>query len=239
MVTGPDAADRDGSPGDKGGPVPRVGAACHRGGGGASGNEGRGQAYTLEAVVAGLLLLASVGFALQMTAVTPLSASTSSQHVENQLESTAKGILAATARQDALGDAVLDWNETRVRFHGAPEVGYFTTNPPKNTFGRMLNRSFDSQRVAYNVVVVYETRGGSRKRQRMVYSGEPSDHAVSASYMVALVDDDHLVQADGATDWNHTVTDTTDPEANLYMPDAHPSSGLFNLVTVEVIAWRI
>lgn len=207
---------------------------------GADATRDRGQAYTLEAVIAGLLLLASVGFALQMTAVTPLSASTSSQHVENQLQGTAEGILAAAANDGELKDAVLDWNETGVKFHNASEDGYHTSSPPKNEFGRMLNRSFDSNRIAYNVYVEYQTEGGKVKRQRMVYNGEPSDHAVSASHLVTLVEDDHLRNHTGLPDWNHTVNDTSPPAANFYVDNAFPNdSGLYNLVRVEVVAWRI
>lgn len=199
----------------------------------------RGQAYTLEAVVAGLLLLASVGFALQMTAVTPLSASTSSQHVENQLKGTAEGILAAAAHEEQLKYAVLDWNESGVKFHNATDEGYHTTHPPKNQFGAMLNRSFDRQRVAYNVYVEYQTPGGTIKRTRMVYSGEPSDHAVSAKRLVTLVDSDHLIESTDRTDWDHVLVDTTVPKANFYAPDAFPTNGLYNIVRVEVVAWRI
>ena len=84
----------------------------------------RGQAHTLEAVVAALIVLAGIGFALQLTAVTPLSASTSSQHLENQLKATGQGVLASTAASGDLGRAVRYWNGSTEQFHGADNEDY-------------------------------------------------------------------------------------------------------------------
>ncbi len=201
-----------------------------------------GQAYTLEAVVAGLLLLTSIWFALQMTAVTPLSASTSSQHVENQLKGSAEGILAAAAADGELKDAVLDWDEDAGQFNGASQEIYHTSTPPNNAFGDILARAFKSESIAYNVHVEYQLPSGKIRSQRMVYNGQPSDHAVSASRMVTLVDDDYLLEPDGRIDWDHNITNAS---ANFYVPDAFPDPnsssdrGLYNHLRVKVIAWRI
>ena len=196
----------------------------------------RGQAHTLEAVISAMILLASIGFALQITAVTPLSASPSRRHVENQLRGTAEGILSSAAADGELKDAVLYWSEKNVEFHNATERAFRTTYPPNNSFGNMLNLSFNRNRIAYNVYVQYHGSGGTLQQQRMVYSGEPSDHAVSATHTVAIVDDDYLREYDGRIDWQQQVSDS---DSNFYVPDAHSSSGLYNLVKVEVVAWRI
>lgn len=197
----------------------------------------RGQALTLEAVTAGLLLLAAVGFALQMTAVTPLSASTSSQHLENQLESTGEGLLASTAETGSLKTAVLYWNETRGFHNNTGEESYYWSGDPPNEFGAALNETYGDRNIAYNVIVHYQTADGSMERQRMVYQGEPSDHAVSASQTITLVDDDRLVDYDGSLGpelW--TNNDFYAPDAGTEATDDRP---LYNVVRVEVIAWRI
>jgi hypothetical protein len=199
----------------------------------------RGQAFTLEAVVGGLLLLAAVALALQMTVVTPLSTSTSSQHLENQQQSMAKGILAAAAEEGALTQAVLYWNASSSQFHGVGEAGYYRSDPSTSLdFGRMLDRSFNSQGIAYNVYFDYRTQGGDSVQRRFVYSGTPSDNAVSASRTVVVVDDAHLVDGDGSP--NATTAD----EANsLYLKDANAGPGtdnpVYNVVEVEVVVWRI
>lgn len=192
----------------------------------------RGQAHTLEAIVAGLLLLTSLIFTMQMTAVTPLSASTSSQHIENQQEATGSGVLASAAQSDELGPAVLYWNDSGERFHDANrDLGYYTSGPPDNELGAMLERSFDHRGIAYNVYFRYQDDRGVESI-RYVYSGVPSDNAVTSTHTLTLMDDDHLYDADG------TRNETTVSTATSYpVPDA--GGNVYNTVRVEVVAWRI
>ena len=197
-------------------------------------SRGRGQAHTLEAVTAALLLIASIGIALQMTAVTPLSASTSSQHLENQLKSTSEGVLASAAESGGLRDAVLSWNESAGEFHGVEDRGFYSDGPPGTTLGAALNQTLDQRNVAYNVYVVYQTPGGGTERKRLVYSGQPSDHAVSAGRTVTLTDDDHLLDDDG----DPTATTVAD-SASFFVPETGSGNGVYNHVRVEVVTWRI
>ena len=196
--------------------------------------DSRGQAFTLESVTAAIVLLVAVGFALQMTAVTPLSASTSSQHLENQLQSTSEGVLASTDESGALAEAVLYWNSTEREFHDATIEPYYRGGPPPNDFGDVLDEAFGERNVAYNVLVHYQTADGSIETQEMVRQGQPSDHAVSASRTVELTKDDRLVDRDGSV--NQTLGSLEEDEFYI-----ESSSGdlHYNLVRIEVIAWRI
>jgi hypothetical protein len=108
----------------------------------------RGQAYTLEAFIAALLLISSLTFALQVTAVTPLSASTANQHIENQQRSSASGVLAAGHESGALKEAVLYWNASTERFHDATRNDYYTNEYPDIPFGEMLDRAFGGRGLA-------------------------------------------------------------------------------------------
>jgi hypothetical protein len=194
----------------------------------------RAQAHTLEAIVASLMLLASLVFALQMTAVTPLSASTSSQHIENQQQATASGVLAAAAEQEALKPAVLYWNNSSQRFHETNEdLGYYTNGPPNNTFGEMLNRSFDERGIAYNVYLRFQNADSEVISRRYIYSGVPSDNAVTAQHTITLVDNDHLY------DVNETRNRTVLGDESTTYPMPNLDSNVFNTVSVEVVAWRI
>lgn len=195
----------------------------------------RGQAHTLEAITAALLLLASLVIALQMTAVTPLSASTSSQHIENQQSSAARGVLAAAADQGALKDAVLYWNNSSEQFHDVESIGWYANDPPNNTFGWMLNRSFDERGIAYNVYVVYRQQSGNHRQMKMIYRGVPSDNAVVSARTVTIMDDDHLVRANG-TRSNTTVLKSTVEYDDI---QENEGTGIYNYVRVEVVAWRI
>ncbi len=199
----------------------------------------RGQAHTLEAIAAAMLLLASLGFALQMTIVTPLSASTSSQHIETQMQATAEGVLATAAETGALHEAVVFWNNSAGSFNNASNIGYYTSDPPENEFGRMLNRSFDQRGIAYNVYVTFQTPDGNVRTRRMVYRGVPTENAVSATRTIVLTDDTRLVDLDG------TLNETTiENSSTFYVQDIQQGSpfdenGLFNTVRVEVVVWRI
>ncbi len=194
----------------------------------------RGQALTLESVTAAILILAAIGFALQMTAVTPLSASTSSQHVENQLQSTSEGVLGSSAESGALREAVLYWNSSEGEFHGAEIEPYYRSGAPPNEFGKTLDEAFSDRNVAYNVFVHYQTEDGTAT-QELVRQGQPSDHAVSASRTVELTDDDRLVDEDFSL--NQTLGSLDEDE--FYVEQRDEDGIHYNLVRVEVVAWRI
>jgi len=195
---------------------------------------GRAQAHALEGIVASLLLLSSVVFALQMTAVTPLTASTSSQHLENQQEATAHGILASAAETGALKRAVLNWNRTSEAFYNTTDVGYFRRGVPHNEFGEMLNQSFNRRGIAYNVRLAYFSQDDQRQIARLVYQGVPSDNAVEASRTVTLLGSDPLYDHEEKP----TSITLSNSDANYTIPDTTPEN-LYNVVRVEVVVWRI
>lgn len=207
----------------------------------------RGQAHTLESVVGAVILLTAIAFALQVTIVTPLSASTSSQHIESQQRSVAQGVLANAADSGALQEAVLYWNDTAGSYHNTPVQRFYTNDPPDNRFGNMLDRAFSQEGIAYNVRVYYQAGNASGSgrtginEKLMISQGTPSDNAVAATRTIAIRNDDHLV------DENGSLNETTVREANnFYIRNAHTDAsgasdgnGLYNVVQVEVIAWRI
>lgn len=201
----------------------------------------RGQAHTLEAFVAGLLVLSGITFALGTTAVTPLSASTSNQHVGNQERAAATGVLEATEADGSLAEAVVYWNATpdtgdEGEFYGANNsdgAGY-TTGPP-NEFGRVLNETFGDRRAAFNVVVVSFDENDSRTTTSMVRMGAPSDDAVTAARQVVLYDDTTF--SSPAT--GNVSAAATDPDRRFYASDVDPDNRLFNVVEVRITVWRI
>lgn len=191
----------------------------------------RGQAHTLEGVIAALLVVSSVVFALQMATVTPLTASTANQHIENQERAAAAGLLAAAAEENALRPSILYWNADERRFHGVGTIGYYDTHPPGTRFGELLNESFEG--VAYNVNFYYHLPSGERRVRRFVYSGNPSDDAVAVTRKVTLYDGDFLRDASGGK------SARTLDEAPFFAPDASPGGHLYNVVEVEVVVWQM
>jgi len=176
----------------------------------------RGQAHTLEAVVAALLVLGGVVFAIQSTAVTPLSASTSNQHIENQQRAQAADLLAVAHENDTLrGAAYAAWNDT-----------YRNAGPP-NAFGAALNRTFGDARVAFNVRVTSPEAG----RKTLVNQGEPTDNAVATSHPLVLLDDTPYPGFDNVTD--------ASAAGAFNVQDSSTETELFAVMEVHLVVWRI
>jgi hypothetical protein len=203
----------------------------------------RAQAHALEGTIAALLLLSSLVFALQATGVTPLSASTSSQHIENQERALADGVLSLAAENGSLRRAVLYWDDTASPGgfhatggdyyrgdHGLPPTGTSTVDLE---FADSLSEAFSRRAIAYNVYFVHQTDSGT-ERLRFVYRGEPSDNAVSVSRTVTLYDDSRLTAADGTA-----TTTTLSGASSFYAEDVSSGSDVYNVVRVEVVVWRM
>jgi hypothetical protein len=211
----------------------------------------RAQAHTLEAVAAGTILLAALVFASQAAAVTPLTASTSSQHIENQEWASVDGMLAGEKANGTLEPTVLLVNNSTGRYYGtsATQPTYSNGGPP-SPFGAMLNETWRDEGIAFNVDIYFIEvidDAQSRARRPVVYMGEPTDSSVSASEIVTLYDDDRLHEPDGSATapTNVTLNETTwdddgdgDQDDNLYMNDVYDGP-TFNVVEVEVTVWRM
>lgn len=197
----------------------------------------RGQAHTVEAFIAALLLVSGLLFAMQATAVTPLSASTSNQHIENQQRALTNGLLSTAAEDGSLSEAVLYWNTSGGGFENtASGTGYYTDSTRHNEFLRSLNETLGERRIAYNVRVRYHNTTGtpSVKTLSMVEMGRPSDNAVTASRTVTLYDETTLTGSDD----DSLSTVEGDADRSFYAPDA--DGGLiYNRVEVRITTWRM
>ncbi|ADJ15566.1 DUF7288 family protein [Halalkalicoccus jeotgali] len=196
----------------------------------------RAQAHTLEAFVAALILVAGLVFASQATAVTPLSASTSNQHLENQHRAVANDLLAVTAENGSLREAVVHWNETTGFVASSEERAYYTTTPPaENPLSQTLSTFLADRQLAYNVDVRYRSDSGSTgwNTQPMVVMGSPSDNAVSATRTVVLYDSTEL-------GGNETASKTlAEAEDEFYAADIDPDSQVYTVVEVRIVVWRL
>jgi len=191
----------------------------------------RAQAHTLEAFTAALLLLSAVVFALNATAVTPLTASTSNQHVENQERAMAGDVLATAADNGSLREALLYWNVSGSAFARSTDQGFYVDGGPPTPFGRELNQTFRAGRIAFNVYLTYHRpNGDSGGTQTMVFMGTPSDNAVTATRTVTLYDDSRLTAP--------TATGNVS-SSGFYAPDASPGSTLYNVVEVHLVVWKM
>jgi len=207
----------------------------------------RAQAHTLEAFAAAILLVAGLTFALQATAVTPLSASTSNQHIENQQRAVASDLLATSAENGDLEAAILRWNPDNGTFaESPPEVdgaGYTRADGPHGFdpalggFGEALNRTFIDRQIAVNVDLRHynTTDRIERRTTALIDMGEPSNNAVSATRTVALADDANLTAPDHG---ESTLASLSDGE--FYATETGTGSDpLFAYVEVRIVVWRM
>jgi hypothetical protein len=186
----------------------------------------RGQAHTLEGIGAALVVVLAVTFTLQATAVTPLTASTASQHIETQHERAASGLLDTARERDSLSRTLRYWNNSSGGFRNASTTGYYVGEPPNTTFGEGLETVFGQRAIVYNVNAYYVDASGDRRLRRVVYNGDPSADAVAR--FVTLYDDQRVTGVDGGP---------TMENASYFAPDA--PGPMYAVVEVEVVVWRM
>lgn len=193
----------------------------------------RGQAHTLEGVVAAMLVISSVIIALQVTAVTPLTASTASQHIEMQERASAAGTLGAARSDGLLRPTLLYWNDSSARFHDSGVEGYYSSGGPPTEFGEMLDETFGEDGYAFNVNARFATAEGDIQNRPLVYMGQPSDSAASASVTVTLYDSDVILDA------AHEKTGDELASSPFFAGNIDEDSHVYAVVDVEVTVWRM
>jgi hypothetical protein len=200
-------------------------------------DDDRGQAFTLEALVGGMILLTAVLFAAQTYVLTPASTGGVDAGTQEVIDDQARDILRVTATDEtnrSLSEWVRYWNASTIESTFAKaerlRVGY-GDRPIPGAFGNRLETTFASQGYRYNVVVWYQTPSGQHKMV-MKKQGSPADNAVTATYPVTLVDTDTLTGPDGS---NVTLENAS----GKYYPveDLAPSSHVFNVLEVRITVW--
>jgi hypothetical protein len=205
--------------------------------------ESRGQAYTLEGVVAALILLASVLFALQALIVTPTTSGTVDQDVQSDLRQQANDILVTTANDEefSLSTLVRYWSQSDQTFFDATNrrVGYGSRRPP-GVFGTLLSETFSERARLYNVEMEYLTNGtdGGRESTQIVFRGQPSENAIVATYTVTLFDRQTLTSPTaGDVQLRQLDTDRTDGDDGYYPVPNAVDGPVYNVVEIRVVVW--
>lgn len=199
----------------------------------------RGQVHTLEAVSAAVLILTGVVFAQAVTAVTPMTASTASQHAENQQGELAKGFATIMNEDNTMKKTLLYWDNSNQKFHNSKgSTIYYTVDTPGSDFGQEVRDHFISRGLGVRVdLVYYRETGGELERVETPYIdfGTPSDHAYTTTETIALYDSDTLVNEDGT----RSSVALEDGSSTFFMEDIDPDSELYNIVEVRITIWRI
>jgi hypothetical protein len=200
----------------------------------------RAQAYTLEGVVAAIIIVTSVMFALQAVTITPTTPGSIDPDTRGQLRTQATDVLATAHENESLRRAALFWNVSASTFHddspgNVSEAFGYGLNPPPGEFGGLLEQSFAQRGFTYNVYLEY--RNGSDRSESeaipLVRRGVPTDNAVSSTHVVTLYDDMTLTAPGDDGELRLAELDAGD----YFAEDAYPNSPVYNLVRVRVVVW--
>lgn len=189
-----------------------------------------GQVYTLEAIIASILIISGIVFALQATAITPLTASTANERVEVQQQTTADDLLDTGIDRQILIPTITHWDTDEQTFLNAQPNGY-ANGGPTTEFGEELNRTFRDEKIAFNMYVQYQQSGNDVREKTVVYQGQPSDNAVAATRTTVLYDNMELTDGSGRT--------LKQVESRFYAKDVYPTDPVYNVVRVKLVVWRI
>lgn len=190
----------------------------------------RGQGFTLEAILAAMVLLTTITFAFYIAGITPNTPSTADASVEQQHRSIADGVLDAGVADDSLHATLLYWNDTAGTFHETND-GYYISQPPPTAFGERLDRGLRAYGLQYNLDALVVTDDGI-ERHRIVHSGTPTDHAVRSVTTVTLLAEDELIFA------NETSSNTTIATADTFYATKALDEDGHVVVRIELVVWQ-
>jgi hypothetical protein len=202
--------------------------------------EDRGQAFTLEAVIGSVVILSAVLFAIQAIIITPTTGGTVDPEIRSQVQTEADDVLRLTAQNETFGlsEYVRYWSRNSIGCGGAGhgEIGYGNRKPPRQ-LGEVLNQTFESRGRTYNIVLRYQNESSGTETLPMVYRGEPSDNAVTATNRVTLYDNQTL-SGPNATRVQLTDLGTNATGDRGYYPIPNAVDGpVYNVVEVRLIVW--
>ena len=205
------------------------------------GGSDRGQAFTLEALVAALLLVTAVLFALQAVVITPTSAGTLDRDTQAELHQESVDSLVTAANDGELSMMARYWDPANGTFAGDPDgpagsyvsedIGYQRDVLPIQDVGESLNHSVREGN-QYNVILAYQTEDGDRETTRLVYQGTPGHDVVTASYTITLTDDQLVT---GPNEGDTRLADVPDDDAAI--PNIDDASPVYNVVEVRLVLW--
>jgi hypothetical protein len=206
-------------------------------------SDDRGQAYTLEGLVASIVVLTALLYGLQVVDVGPWTSDTSDQ--TRQLKTQAQDVLDLAANNGTLSAAVRCYGlDNKYAFDG-DSLG---NESRRTTFEVMLNQTFDERGREYNVYFYHWNETGGKElevasaNQSGAASGvvAPTDVAAVATRTIAVYDSEPTringSSEEDCADPGATV-ETQASSGNYYMRDIAPNSELFNIVEVRIVVW--
>ncbi len=193
----------------------------------------KAQLHTLEGVAASVILLLVIIYAIDATSMTPLTASTSSTHVEYELQTLGEDILntldyAEPGYNSKLKNDILTWNGMQYIWNGTMYIENGNTSYASgnlsNNLTRLMIDTLVNHGIAHKVEVIYLITSNNitvpSPSDILIYAGSPSNNAVIVSRKIVLQDTDGIAPGNP-------------------IGDIDPSSNLYNIVDVKIVMWRM
>ena len=190
----------------------------------------RGQAFTLEGLVGAAIVLTALLFALQALVITPTTGGAVDRTAQAGIQTETKDALVVAENDGDLSEMVRYWDEGEFKDGDQPRGEYNASRfGDRFTIGEILNERFLERGQNYNVELRYGD-DGEVGNATLVYQGQPTASAVTASHTVTLYDDQRVT---GGDDRTLAVADAAE-----VAPIPKDGDGeLYNVVEVRVIVW--
>ncbi len=194
----------------------------------------KAQLHTLEGVGAATIMLLVIIYAIDATSMTPQTSSTSSVHIENELQYLGQDILntldyAEPGYSSNLKNDVLNWDGSEYIWSGAVYLKKWDdTKSLNNNITTILNATMVKRGIAHNVELTY-LDNSTYFTKNMIYNGDPSNNAVIVSRKIVLQN----VGRNG-DDKEGNNKNSTNP-----IMDMDQSTNLYNIVNIRLILWRM
>ncbi|WP_302083365.1 DUF7288 family protein [Salinibaculum rarum] len=220
----------------------------------------RGLQWTLEAVLAILVLFSALTFTID--ALPASEQGSQDEFMQSQLTQSGRDVLSSSFATGDLADSLLYWDATVDSDEGPDEDGRFINSSKagpssehytvvQESYGfplyPALNEVVTSENIAYNMIAFYETGGGGTNTQRVVYQGVPGEDAVIVTKTVTLYDSDVPAETYTSDDGDGCTLGELASDSNgcdqgsgsdYFAPDAEPGNARYNTIKIRLVLWR-
>ncbi|MEZ5335578.1 MAG: hypothetical protein R2741_10245 [Methanolobus sp.] len=194
--------------------------------------DSRAQMHTLEAVMASLIMIGVIVFAVEATSLTPLTSSTANAHIEAQLQTIGQDMLSALSYEghshsSDLKNDVKNWDGKEYVWNGTAYESRYSSHTAltNSSLQEILEFIAIPRGIAHNVHFTWVDSNGLVAGRAYIYNGDPSDNAVIISKKVVLSDYD--------------IGNTTSFVTSTGIPDSDSGSDFYNIVNVKMTLWRM
>ncbi|GFO97787.1 hypothetical protein ig2599ANME_1997 [groundwater metagenome] len=192
----------------------------------------KAQLHTLEGVAAASIMLIVIIYAIDATSMTPLTASTSSVHVEVELRAMGQDIFnildyAEPNYSSKLKMDIAAWDGKEYIWSGSNYTIKGTTNVTGNltNISELFNATLIKQGTAHNLDVIFLSLRPDNTtypvKVNIIFNGDPSNNAVIVSRKIVLQNSDFIK---GYSD---------------SIEDIDLSSNFYNIVDIRLTLWRM